>query len=123
TNFELPLGVKRLERSEAIENKSAHGEPVEQLELASFVVSAAMERLERLKLPSGVAVYFSESESRSTRTVVIPDPTMPRTLAAARETSIIRPFPNGPRSLIRTSTDFPLVRLVTFTRLPQGRVR
>ena len=65
----------------------------------------------------------SESASRSTRTLAIPDVTRPRTLAAARETSMMRPLLNGPRSLIRTSTDFPLVRLVTFTLLPHGRVR
>ena len=65
----------------------------------------------------------SESASRSTRTLAIPDATRPRILAAARDTSMMRPLPNGPRSLIRTSTDFPLVRLVTFTLLPHGRVR
>ena len=65
---------------------------------------------------------FSESESHSSRTVVIPRPTMPRAFAAARETSMMRPLPKGPRSLIRTSTDCPLSRLMTFTLLPQGRV-
>lgn len=65
----------------------------------------------------------SESENHSIRTCAIPDLTMPSALAAARETSMIRPFSKGPRSLIRTSTDLPLVKLMTFTLLPQGKVR
>ncbi len=66
---------------------------------------------------------FSGSESHSIRTVVVPDFTMPRALAAARETSRMRPLTEGPRSLICTTTDFPLAKLVTLTLLPHGRVR
>lgn len=65
----------------------------------------------------------SRGESNSSCTCATPDSTMPRTLAAARETSMIRPFSKGPRSFIRTSTDFPLARLVSFTMLPHGRLR
>ena len=65
----------------------------------------------------------SRGESNSSCTCATPDSTMPRTLAAARETSMIRPFAKGPRSFIRTSTDFPLARLVSFTMLPHGRLR
>ena len=65
----------------------------------------------------------SESENHSIRTCAIPDFNMPSALAAARETSMTRPFSKGPRSLIRTSTDLPLVKLMTFTLLPQGKVR
>ena len=65
----------------------------------------------------------SRGESNSSCTCATPDSTMPRTLAAARETSMILPFSKGPRSFIRTSTDFPLARLVSFTMLPHGRLR
>ena len=41
--------------------------------------------------------------------------------AAARERSMIRPLPWGPRSLIVTSTTLPLRRFVTLARLPKGR--
>ena len=66
---------------------------------------------------------MSRGESNSIRTGLTPDFNMPRALAAARERSMIRPFLKGPRSFIRTSTDFSLSRLVTFTMLPHGRVR
>ncbi len=42
--------------------------------------------------------------------------------AAARERSILRPFTNGPRSLIVTSTDFPVSVLVTTALVPMGKV-
>src|SRR5215831_12105237 len=35
---------------------------------------------------------------------------------------MIRPGTTGPRSLIRTTTDFPFLRFVTFTWLPMGKV-
>ena len=43
--------------------------------------------------------------------------------AAPQERSIDRPPMNGPRSLMRTTTLRPLLRLVTRTRVPKGRVR
>jgi hypothetical protein len=46
-NFEPAQGF---DRRAAFENKSAHGEPVEPLERDSFLVSEAIERLERLEL-------------------------------------------------------------------------
>lgn len=36
---------------------------------------------------------------------------------------MMRPPANGPRSLMRTSTDRPLSRLVTRTQVPNGSVR
>src|SRR5262245_62911896 len=47
----------------------------------------------------------------------------PSCLAAASETSSIRPLTNGPRSLMRTTTLRPLFWLVTLTRVPNGRLR
>ena len=70
------------------------------------------------RLPS-----LSGDEINSTRTRASPDLVIPRTVAAARETSMIRPLWYGPRSLIRRSTDFPFSKLVTFTMLPNGRWR
>ncbi len=42
---------------------------------------------------------------------------------AASERSMMRPAPWGPRSLIFTSTVLPLLRLVTRTIVPKGKVR
>src|SRR5689334_8831637 len=47
---------------------------------------------------------------------------IPNACAAAWDKSMMRPSTNGPRSLISTSTDFPLARLVTLARLPSGIV-
>jgi len=52
-----------------------------------------------------------------------PDRTMPILPAAALDRSMIRPLTNGPRSLIRTMTDFPVREFVTFTLAPKGRLR
>src|SRR3954454_10093218 len=49
-------------------------------------------------------------------------PAMPTASAAAFERSITRPWAYGPRSLMRTTTDFPLCSLVTLTLVPNGRV-
>jgi len=46
-----------------------------------------------------------------------------KTLAAAGDTSMMRPLLNGPRSLMRTTTVRPLRRLVTRTIVPNGKVR
>src|SRR5437870_6583648 len=47
----------------------------------------------------------------------------PSRWAAAYERSITRRPANGPRSLMRTSTERPLSKLVTRTRVPSGSVR
>ena len=47
---------------------------------------------------------------------------MPMRWAAAFERSITRPFMNGPRSLMRTTTDLPFFGLVTLSLVPNGRV-
>ena len=58
-----------------------------------------------------------------TRTRVVPDPIMPRLEAAALETSMIRPFTKGPRSLMRTTTERPFLKFSTSTLVPKGRDR
>ena len=50
-------------------------------------------------------------------------PEKPSARAAAGVTSMTRPRMNGPRSLMRTTTDFPLCLLVTRTSVPNGSVR
>jgi hypothetical protein len=54
------------------------------------------------------------------RTLAIPAPTKPRACAVALETSSIRPPMEGPRSLMRTTTERPFRRLVISTQLPNG---
>ena len=49
-------------------------------------------------------------------------PEKPSARAAADVTSITRPRTNGPRSLIRTTTERPLRLWVTRTSVPNGRV-
>src|SRR5215813_13740069 len=56
------------------------------------------------------------------RTLLTPGSTIPSLRAAPCERSIARPRIKGPRSVIRTCTDLPLVRLVTSTRVPSGSV-
>lgn len=50
-------------------------------------------------------------------------PENPSARAPAGVRSMIRPRMNGPRSLIVTTTVFPLLRFVTFTLLPKGKKR
>src|SRR5215204_4572026 len=50
-------------------------------------------------------------------------PLTPSARAALFDRSMTRPRTNGPRSLIRTTTDRPLCLLTTRTRVPNGRVR
>src|SRR6266446_671599 len=50
-------------------------------------------------------------------------PLNPRARAPAGVRSIIRPRTNGPRSFILTTTELPLLMLVTRTFVPKGRVR
>src|SRR5688572_17945416 len=49
-------------------------------------------------------------------------PDIPIARAPAGVRSITRPRTNGPRSLMRTTTDLLLRRLVTRTRVPNGKV-
>ena len=60
---------------------------------------------------------------RSAHTDVWPELMKPSRLAAPFDRSITRPLMNGPRSLIRTTTLRPLLRLVTFNLVPKGKVR
>jgi hypothetical protein len=55
-------------------------------------------------------------------TVTCVSPENPRTRAAPGDTSIIRPRTKGPRSLMVTTTEFPLLLFVTFTFVPNGSV-
>ena len=63
------------------------------------------------------------SPSTLTRTWVMPAWMYPSCWAAARLRSMIRPLCTGPRSLTRTTTDLPLFRFSTLTRVPNGKVR
>ena len=56
----------------------------------------------------------------STRTRAVPVPIMPSSFALAYERSMIRSPTNGPRSLTRTTMDFPFLRCVTRTLVPSG---
>jgi hypothetical protein len=56
------------------------------------------------------------------RTRLRPALTMPSFWAAPCERSIVQPQTNGPRSVMRTRTDFPLARFVTSTGVPSGSV-
>lgn len=47
---------------------------------------------------------------------------MPSLAAAAGETSMIRCFTNGPRSVTVTFTDLPVFRLTTLAFVPSGSV-
>lgn len=48
---------------------------------------------------------------------------MPMACAAAGDMSMMRPRTKGPRSLIVTTTEFPVLRLVTRTLVPNGSDR
>src|SRR6185312_9397632 len=58
-----------------------------------------------------------------TLTLAVPALIMPMLAAAAFDKSMIRPPINGPRSLIRTTTDRPLDRFSTSTLVPKGNER
>ncbi len=62
-------------------------------------------------------------ESTVIRTEAVPEWIMPSFWAAPRVRSITRPRTKGPRSLMRTTTERPLLRLSTLTRVPKGRLR
>ena len=58
-----------------------------------------------------------------TRTLAVPASIMPMLAAAAFDRSMMRPPMNGPRSLIRTTTERPLARFSTNTLVPNGSER
>src|SRR5258708_11868971 len=60
--------------------------------------------------------------TRLTFTRATPFLVIPISSAARLERSRVRPRTYGPRSLIRTVTDFPVVGLVTSTLEPSGKV-
>jgi len=57
------------------------------------------------------------------RTCAVPLRTMSSSCAAVRDRSMTRLRANGPRSLIVTVTDFPLLGFITTSRVPNGKVR
>jgi hypothetical protein len=63
-----------------------------------------------------------EATSGLIRTRLMPAFTMPSFWAARWERSMARPRTTGPRSVIRTRTDFPFARLITSTGIPNGSV-
>src|SRR5262245_3662349 len=70
------------------------------------------------------ATFDSPSLPRSvTSSLTGASPLKPSARAPAGVTSITRPATNGPRSVIVTTTDCPLLVLVTRTLLPKGRLR
>jgi hypothetical protein len=73
--------------------------------------------------PDKLAILGEPPPDALTLTRAVPEPSMPRTDAAALETSMIRPPTKGPRSLIRTTTERPLVRFSTSTLVPKGNER
>ena len=62
-------------------------------------------------------------EITSTRTGTTPGPTDSTSRAAAKERSMMRLSTNGPRSVIRTTVDLSLFKLVTRTIVSNGSVR
>ena len=60
---------------------------------------------------------------RAIRTFAVPGPITPISRAAARERSMMRPFTNGPRSLIRTRTVREVSMFCTSTIVPSGSWR
>ena len=69
-------------------------------------------------------IGFSEPyQVRSMQTLAWPDEMKPSCCAAPRDRSRKRPFTNGPRSLMRTTTARPFLGLVTRTLVPNGRLR
>ncbi len=58
-----------------------------------------------------------------TLTLATPASIIPMLAAAACDRSMIRPPVKGPRSLIRTTTDWPFERFSTKTRVPNGSER
>ena len=59
----------------------------------------------------------------SSRTRATPSRRIRSWSAAVLDRSMIRPRPNGPRSLIRTTMDCPVSMAVTCTDVPNGRLR
>src|SRR5271166_1011537 len=68
------------------------------------------------------ATWMLSSFMILTRTGAAPLVSKPRSCEARRDTSIMRPRANGPRSLTRSCNVRPLSRLVTWTMLGIGRV-
>src|ERR1044071_10108166 len=66
---------------------------------------------------------FAGDSTTSTFTGTIPGRIISNCSAAAWDKSMIRPQMNGPRSLIRTTTDRLLERFVTLTLEPNGSDR
>ena len=90
-----------------------------------FRFCSAFPTLERGMEGKPAWAYFgSGRDTTSTRTRTTPARIMPILSAAARERSIMRfLLLNGPRSLMRTSTERRLERLVTRTTVPKRSLR
>jgi hypothetical protein len=68
-------------------------------------------------------VVQSSSARPTTTSLTRVSPEKPSARAVAGIRSMMRPRVNGPRSLIRTTTDFPFARFVTRTLVPNGMER
>ena len=71
-------------------------------------------------IPYSLLNYFPKT---SICTGATPLPIIPKIRAAPVDTSMTRPRMNGPRSLIRNTTERPLRVLVTRTFVPKGKLR
>jgi hypothetical protein len=76
--------------------------------------------------PGEMASYFFSKLTaycRTILTIAVPVSIISSSRAAARLTSMMRPRPYGPRSVMRTMTVLPLPTFVTSTLVPKGNVR
>jgi acyl carrier protein len=83
----------------------------------NFQVDFPLRKLFELPTVAGLAAYIDKLRRSSAGTSI-----MPIVRAASYERSMMRPFAKGPRSLTSTSTQRPVSRLVTRTRVPSGSV-
>src|SRR5215211_7306545 len=84
-------------------------------------------RVSFLRTPEGAPVGRVPPPRQRTRqrraSDTDPTPESPIASAEARDRSMIRPWAEGPRSLMRTMAERPVLRWVTLTRVPKGRER
>ena len=100
-----------------------YGQPVTAKSAAAELAAAelAAQPAQGILVEGGWVNYCADSTSSCTRPT--PLALSPIWEAAAADRSITRPWPKGPRSLMRTTTERPVERLVTRTWVPKGSVR
>ncbi len=95
--------------------------PADAFEIFADLLPDALATL--TELSDALAISGDPPPEALTLTRAVPEPSMPRLDAAALDTSMIRPAMKGPRSLIRTTTEWPLLRFSTSTLVPKGSER